>query len=89
MGLRVACFRHRASRAFLDLEFNFHLSDEEAEEYVFEADVDAEVLFGAFDRAPLSDDLRVPLEVSSPTLPARALPSNPPAFVSRGLAPSA
>ena len=77
-------FQHRASRAFPYLEFNFHLFDEEAEESVFEVDANAEVLFGAYDYASLPDDLRVPLEVSSPTLPARALPYNPLASVSRG-----
>ena len=34
-------FQHRASRAFPDLEFNFQLSDEDAEESIFEADADA------------------------------------------------
>ena len=50
-------FQHRAYRAFPDLEFNFQLSDEEAKESVFEADVDAEVLSRASDRAPFPDDL--------------------------------
>ena len=77
-------FLHRASRDFPNLGFNFHLSNEEAEESVFEADVDAEVLSGASDRAPLPDDLRVPLEASSPTLPSGALPYNPLASVSQG-----
>ena len=50
-------FQHRAFRAFPDLEFNFYLSDEGAEESIFEVDVDAEVLSGASDRAPLRDVL--------------------------------
>ena len=50
-------FQYRASNAFPDLEFNFYLSDEGVEEYVFEVDVDAEVLYGASDRAPLPDVL--------------------------------
>ena len=33
----------------------------------------AEVLSGALDRAPLPNDLRVPLEANSPTVPAGAL----------------
>ena len=33
-------FQRRASRAFLDLEFNIHLSDEEVEESASEAEVD-------------------------------------------------
>ena len=78
-------FQHRASRAFPDLEFNFQLSDEEAEESIFEADADTEMLSGASDCAPLPNDLRVPLEASSPALLVGALPSDPPlASVSRG-----
>ena len=74
-------FQHRA---FPDLDFNFQLSDEEAEEYVFEADMDTEVLSRTSDHAPLPDDLRVPLEASSPTLPAGDLPYDPPEYVSWG-----
>ena len=46
--------------------------------------MDAEVLSGASDRAPLPDVLQVPLEASSPALPTRALPSDPPTSVNRG-----
>ena len=43
------------------------------------------MLSGASDRAPLPNDLRVPLEASSPALLVGALPSDPPlASVSRG-----
>ena len=41
------------------------------------------MLSGASDRAPLPDDLRVPLEASFPALPVGALPYDPPAYVSR------
>ena len=70
----------------LDLEFNIQLSNEEVEESVSEAeaDVSSEVLSGAPDRAPLPDDLRVPLEASSPAFLAGALPFDPPSFVNRG-----
>ena len=54
------------------------------EESAFEADADAEVLFGASDRSPLPDDLRVPLEASSPALLDGALPSDPSGSVSQG-----
>ena len=77
-------FQHRASRGFLDLEFNFQLSDEEAEEYVFETDTNSKVLYRASNRAPLPDVLQVPLEASSPSFPIGALPSNLTASVSRG-----
>ena len=76
----------RLLELFPDLEFNFQLFDEEAEESVFEVDADAEVLSRASDRAPLPDDLRVPLEASSPALPTRALPL---ASVSQGPTSSA
>ena len=79
---RWLAFQHKASRAFLDLEFNIQLSDEVVEESVSEAEADAgaEVLSSA----PLPDDLWVPPEVSSLALPAGALPFDPPAFVNRG-----
>ena len=77
-------FQHRTSRAFPDLEFNFQLYDEEAEESVFEADADVEVLSRAFNRVPLPDVLWVPLEASSPSLLIEALPFDPPASVNRG-----
>ena len=60
MGLQVAAFQHRASRAFPGIDFNIQLSDEEVEGFAFEAEVDAgaEVLSRAPDRASLPDDLR-------------------------------
>ena len=72
-------FQHRASRAFPDLEFNFQLSDKEAEESVSEAEADsgAEVLSRAPDRAPLPDYLQVPPKANSSALPVGALPFNP------------
>ena len=42
------------------------------------------MLYGAPDHDPLPDDLRVPLEASSPTLPVGALPFDPPASVNQG-----
>ena len=41
------------------------------------------MLSGAPDPAPLPDDLQVPLEASSPTLPVGALPSDPLASMDR------
>ena len=65
-------FQCRASRAFLGLDFNIQLSDEEVEESIFEAEVDAgdEVLSGALDCAPLHGNLRVLLEAKSSASPA-------------------
>ena len=79
-------FQCRASRAFLDLDFNIQLSDEEVEESASEAKAvaNAEVLSRAPDRAPLPDDLRVPPEASSPALPTGALPFDSPASVNQG-----
>ena len=67
-------FQHRASRAFPDLEFNIHLSDEEVEGSTSEAEVDAgaKVFSGAPDRSPLPGDSRVPPEGSSYASPAGA-----------------
>ena len=83
---RWLAFQHRASRAFPDLEFIIQLSDEEVEDSASEAGVDmgAEVFLGAPDRAPLPDDLRVPLEASSSASPARAPPFDPSIFASQG-----
>ena len=79
-------FQRRASRAFPDLEFNIQVSDEEVEEFSFEAEADtgAKVLSGALDRAPLPDDLWVPPEASSSASPAGALPFNPSTSINRG-----
>ena len=79
-------FKHRASRAFPNLEFNIQLSNEEVEESASEPEADGgtEVLSGAPDRVPLPNDFRVPLESSSSTLPAGAPPFHPFTFVSRG-----
>ena len=60
-------FQRRASRAFPDLEFNIHLSDEEVEGSASEVEVDAgaEVFSGAPDYASLPGDSRVPSGASS------------------------
>ena len=42
------------------------------------------MLYGALDRAPLPDDLRVPQEASSSALPVGALPFDPLTSVNRG-----
>ena len=44
-------FQHRAFRVFPYIEFDFQLSDEEAEESAFEDDADAKVLFRVSDHA--------------------------------------
>ena len=79
-------FQHRASRAFPDLEFNFHLSNEEVKEFTSGAEVDggAEVLSGALDHAPLPGDLRVLPEANSSALPAGVPPFDSSTSASRG-----
>ena len=79
-------FQRRASRAFLDLEFNIHLSDEELEESASEAEVNggAKVLSGAPDRAPLPGYLRVLPEASSFASPAGVPPFDSSTSASRG-----
>ena len=82
-------FQRRASRAFPDLEFNIHLSNEEIEGSASEAEVDAgaEVFSGAIDRAPLPGDPRVPPR-ASPSSPAGALPFDSSTSASRDLTSS-
>ena len=79
-------FPRRASQAFPDQDFNIQLSDGEVEESAseVEADAGAEVLSGAPNCAPLSDDLRVPPEASSSASPTGALPFDPFTSASRG-----
>ena len=69
-------FQRRASRAFLDLEFNIQLSDEEVEGSASEAEVDAgvEVFSGAPDHAPVPGDPRVPPGASPSASLTRAPP---------------
>ena len=83
-------FQRRASRAFLDLEFNIILSDEKVEESASEVEDDTgtKVLSEALGRAPLLADLWVAPEASSSALLAGALPFDPPASVSPGLTSS-
>ena len=83
---RWLAFQRRASRAFLDLEFNIQLSDEEVEGSAFEAEVDAgaEVFSGAPDRAPLPSDPRVPPGASPSASLAGALPFDSSTSASQG-----
>ena len=79
-------FQRRASRAFLDLEFNNQLSDEEVEGSASEAKVDAgaEVFLGTLDRAPLPGDSRVPPGASPSALLAGVPPFDSFTSASRG-----
>ena len=79
-------FQRWASRAFLDLEFNIYLSDEEVEESASEVEVDgvAEVLSGALDCAPLPGDLWVLPEVRSSASQAGVPPFDSATSSSRG-----
>ena len=67
-------FHLRASRAFLGLDFNIQLSDEEVEGFSSKAEVDAgtKVRSRALDHAPLPDDLRIPPEAGSLASPIGA-----------------
>ena len=69
-------FQRRASQAFIDLEFNIQLSDEEVEGSASEAEVDAgaEVFSRAPDRAPLPGNPWVPPGASPSTSPAGVPP---------------
>ena len=80
-------FQRRASRAFLDLEFNIQLSDEEVEGSASEAEVDAgaEVFSRAPDHAPLLGNPQVPPGASPSASPVGAPPFDSSTFASRGL----
>ena len=84
-------FQRRDSRAFSDLEFNIHLSDDEVKESTSKAEVDggAEVLSGAPDRAPLLIDLWVLLEANSSASPTGVPPFDSSTSASRGRTSSA
>ena len=83
---RWLAFQRRASRAFLDLEFNIQLLDEEVEGSASEAEVDAgaEVFSRAPDRASVHSGPRVPPGASSSVSPAVASPFDSSTSASRG-----
>ena len=83
---RWLAFQRRASRAFLDLEFNIQLSDEMVEGSSSEAEVDAsaEVFSRAPNRAPLPGYPQVPPGASPSASPAGAPPFNSSTSASRG-----
>ena len=70
-------FRHRAAKAFLGLDFNFQVPDEEeAEESVSEDEADPGVSSNTPSSVPLLGEAEVPAEAGSPFLPVRASPSD-------------
>ena len=79
-------FQRRASRAFPDLKFHIHLSNEEVEEFAFEAEVNgaAEVLSGPPYRAPLLGDLRILPKANFSASPVGVPPFDSSTFTSRG-----
>ena len=47
MGLRMACFQHRAAKAFPNLDLSFQVpSEKEADESFFESKADPRDVFG-------------------------------------------
>ena len=70
-------FRRRAAKAFLGLDFNFQVSDEEeAEESVSKDEADPGVFSDTPSSVPLPGEAKVPAEASSPPSPIRASPSD-------------
>ena len=70
-------FRRRTAKAFLGLDFNFQVPNEvEAEEFVFEVEVDPGVLSDTPSSVPLPGEAEVPAEPGSILSPARASPSD-------------
>ena len=69
-------FRRRAAKAFLGLDFYLQAPDEEeTEEFVFDDEVDPEVLFDTPSSVPLPGEVEIPTEASSSPPPVGALPS--------------
>ena len=70
-------FRRIVAKAFLGLDFNFQVPDEEeAEESIFEDESDPGVLSYTPSFVPLPGEVEVSAEVGSPFLPAGASPSD-------------
>ena len=68
-------FRRRAAKAFLGLDLNLQVPDEEeAEESVYENEADPEVFSDAPSLVPFTGEAEAPAEASSSPLPAGALP---------------
>ena len=70
-------FRRRAAKAFLGLDFNLQvLNEEEEEESVSEDEEEPEVFPDAPDSVPFPEEAEVPAEAGSSPSPAGVLPSN-------------
>ena len=68
-------FQRRATTDFLGLDFNLQVSDEEeVEEFVFDEEVDPEVLSDTPSSVPLPGEADIPAEAGSSPSPAGALP---------------
>ena len=74
---RWIAFRRRAAKAFLGLDFNLQVPDEEeAEESVSEDKVDPEVFSDALSSVALPSEAEIPAEAGSSPLSVGALPSD-------------
>ena len=81
---RWLAFRHRAAKAFLGLDFNLQVPDEEqAKESISEDEVDPEVFTYTPNSVPLPGEVEIPTEAGSSPLPAEASPSNTPGLERR------
>ena len=70
-------FRRRVAKAFLGLDFNLQVPDEEeSEESVFEDEADPEVFSNTPNSAPLPGEADIPVEACSSPSPTRASPSD-------------
>ena len=70
-------FRRRDAKAFLGLNFNLQVPDEEeAEESVSKDEVDLEVFFDTPSSVPLPGEAKILVEAGSSPLPVGPLPSN-------------
>ena len=70
-------FNAKAAKVFSCLDFNFQVPvEEEAEESIYEDEVDPGVYFDTPSSVPLPGEPEVPAKAGSPLSPARASPSD-------------
>ena len=77
MSLQMLAFGHRATKAFLGLDFNLQvLDEEEAEESVSKDNVNPKVFSDTPSSVPLLGEVEIPAEAGSSPSPVGALPSD-------------
>ena len=76
---RWLAFQHIATKAFPSLDFDLQVpNEEEAEEFVYDDEVDPEVLSDTPSSAPLPSEAEIPAEAGSSSHPPPPPPPLPP-----------